>query len=90
MLDPCAQPRQAASALPGAPTLHDADEHIQVVAVCGADVVQAQLLEEGGARPGDQAARVLVDLGSGFLHSHNASLHARSAAQPVLAGGAAW
>mmetsp|Transcript_34849 Transcript_34849/g.84682 ORF Transcript_34849/g.84682 Transcript_34849/m.84682 type:complete len:610 (+) Transcript_34849:34-1863(+) len=45
--------------------LEDGDEVVEVVAVDGADVVEAQLLEERAA--GDEAARVLVDLGVGLL-----------------------
>mmetsp|Transcript_30941 Transcript_30941/g.67598 ORF Transcript_30941/g.67598 Transcript_30941/m.67598 type:complete len:315 (-) Transcript_30941:278-1222(-) len=47
--------------------LEDGAEVVQVVAVDGADVVQAELLKEGGAAAADHAARVLVHLGGHLL-----------------------
>jgi hypothetical protein len=48
-----------------AEVLEDGDEVVQVVPVHGADVVEAQLLEERSAL--DQPARVLVELGVDVL-----------------------
>merc|ERR1719217_1176755 len=45
--------------------LEDGHQVVEVVAVDGADVVEAELLEEGAAR--DHAARILVELGVGLL-----------------------
>ena len=54
-------------------TLQDADEDVQVVPVGGADVVQPELLKQGGPGAGDHAASILVDLGGGFLRTWPAS-----------------
>lgn len=48
--------------------LEDGDEVVHVVAVDGADVVEAELLEQGRARPADHPASVLVNLGSQLMH----------------------
>lgn len=48
--------------------LEDGDEVLDVVAVDGADVVEAELLEERGAAAADHAAGVLVHLRRQLVH----------------------
>jgi hypothetical protein len=48
--------------------VEDGDEVVDVVAVDGADVVEAELLEERGAGPADHAAGVLVHLRRQLVH----------------------
>ena len=48
-------------------TLQHGNDEVEVVAIDRTNVVQAQLLKEGGSRPTDHAARVLVNLCCGFL-----------------------
>jgi hypothetical protein len=48
--------------------VEDADEVVDVVAVDGADVVEAELLEKCGAAAADHAAGVLVHLRRQLVH----------------------
>ena len=57
----------------GGRTLQHGDDEVEVVAVDGADVVQAELLEQRGAAPADHAARVLVDLCRRLLRAHTSA-----------------